>query len=53
MLYKSTKTGRIIDVESVMGGQWVPVVAPAETEKPAKKPASKTGKKAKDKASNG
>ena len=53
MLYKSTKTGRIIDVESVMGGQWVPVVAPAEPEKPAKKPASKTGKKAKDKASNG
>lgn len=51
MLYKSTKTGKIIDVQSVMGGQWVPVVAPTEpAEKPAKKPASKTGKKAKEKA---
>lgn len=50
MLYKSTRTGRIVDVQSEVGGEWVPVVAPTEPEKPVKKPASKTGKKAKEKA---
>lgn len=53
MLYKNTKTGRIIDVQSEIGGNWVLVVAPSSSEPaetPPKKPASKTGKKAKEKA---
>lgn len=53
MLYKSTKTGKVIDVQSVMGGQWVPVVAPAKPAEPAKKAPKKSAKKTKDEKPDG
>lgn len=52
MLYKSTKTGKVIDVQSVMGGQWVPVVAPSSSE-PARKAPKKAPKKTKDEKPDG
>ena len=40
MLYRNTKTGAVIDVNSEMGGKWEPVSAPkAVPEKKAEKPA--------------
>jgi hypothetical protein len=41
MLYRNTKTGVIIDVESEMKGAWEPVKAPAPEKKPAKKSGGK------------
>ena len=38
MKYVNEKTGKIIDVQSAMGGAWTPVKAPAKEEK---KPATK------------
>lgn len=37
MLYRNTKTGVIIDVDSEMKGAWEPVEAPAPEVKPKKK----------------
>ena len=42
MLYRNEKTGVIIDVNSVLGGDWKPVEA--KTEKPAKETKKKTEK---------
>ncbi len=53
MLYKNTKTGRIVDVESEVGGSWVPVVAPTKPAEPAKKAPKKSAKKTKDEKPDG
>lgn len=41
MLYRNEKTGVVIDVNSVLGGDWKPV---EKAEKPAKEPKKKTEK---------
>lgn len=52
MLYRHTKTGRIIDVESEIGGNWEKVVAPSTSE-PARKAPKKSAKKTKDEKPDG
>ncbi len=41
MEYRNVKTGAVINVESEMGGNWVPVSAPPKKEDSEKKPAPK------------
>ena len=43
MLYRNEKTGIVIDVQSVLGGDWKPV----ETKKTAEEPKPKAKKKGK------
>lgn len=52
MLYRHTKTGRIIDVESEIRGSWEKVVAPSTSE-PARKAPKKAPKKTKDEKPDG
>lgn len=51
MLYRNTKNGRVIDVESVLHGDWEPAAAPkAVKEEPARQEAAeKPVKKAPEK----
>lgn len=44
MKYKNTKTGAIVDVKSIIGGDWVPVEEP---KKPTEDAPKKTVKRAK------
>lgn len=46
MLYRNEKTGVVIDVESVLGGDWKPVEIKKTAEEPKPK-AKKTEKKGK------
>ena len=45
MLYRNEKTGVVIDVESVLGGDWKPVET--KTAEEPKEPKAKTRKKGK------